>query len=174
MLEKYYPYAYAGSVFDIDYVKLYACGYRAILFDIDNTLVHHGADATPEVEALFREIHGIGLKTLLLSNNDEERVQRFIRNIDTPYLCDADKPDPAAYQKAAEMLGVSKKEAIVIGDQIFTDILGANRCGMPSILVHYIMIPGVTKIGKKRYLEKAVLSMYQRSKYRNRLGNILK
>ena len=113
MLEKYYPYEYAQSVFDIDYVKLYTLGYRAILFDIDNTLVHHGEDATPEIEALFREIHSIGLKTLLLSNNDDARVKRFIRNIDTPYLCDADKPNPEAYRKAAELLGVGKKEVIV-------------------------------------------------------------
>ena len=174
MLEQYYPYAYAPSVFDIDYVKLYTLGYRAILFDIDNTLVHHGDDATPEIEELFRYIHSIGLKTLLLSNNDDARVKRFIRNIDTPYLCDADKPDPAAYRRAVELLGVSKKEAIVIGDQMFTDILGANRCGMPSILVHYITIPGVTKIGKKRYLEKAMLYLYEKSKYSGRLGSILK
>ena len=174
MLEKYYPYEYAYSVFDIDYVRLYTLGYRAILFDIDNTLVHHGDDATPEIEQLFRDLHSIGLKTLLLSNNDEKRVRRFIRNIDTPYLCDADKPDPAAYRKAAAMLGCSRKEVIVIGDQMFTDILGANRCGMPSILVHYITIPGVTKIGKKRYLEKALLALYRKSKFSHRLGKILK
>ena len=174
MLEKYYPYEYAQSVFDIDYVKLYTLGYRAILFDIDNTLVHHGEDATPEIEALFREIHSIGLKTLLLSNNDDASVKRFIRNIDTPYLCDADKPNPEAYRKAAELLGVGKKEVIVIGDQMFTDILGANRCGMPSILVHYITVPGEKWIGTKRYIEKAVLYLFGKSRYSHRLGRIIK
>ncbi len=174
MLERYYPYEYADSVFDIDYVKLYSLGYRAILFDIDNTLVHHNDDATPEIEELFRYIHSIGLKTLLLSNNDEERVKRFIRHIDTLYLCDADKPNPEAYWRAAELLGVGKKEAIVIGDQMFTDILGANNAGMPSILVHYITVPGEKWIGVKRYIEKAVLRLHRKSGYSHRFGKILK
>ena len=94
MIREFYPSAYADSVFQLDYQKLYRHGYRGILFDIDNTLVHHGDDSTPEIDRLFRTIHETGLKTILLSNNDEERVLRFIRNIDTLYICDAGKPDP--------------------------------------------------------------------------------
>ena len=57
VLERWYPWGWAPNVFAIDYAKLQALGYkRAFLFDIDNTLVHHGADATPKVEALFREL----------------------------------------------------------------------------------------------------------------------
>ena len=70
MIKKYYPYEYAESVFMIDYQKLYQKGFRGIIFDIDNTLVHHGDDSTPEIDDLFRKIQGLGLKTLLLSNND--------------------------------------------------------------------------------------------------------
>ena len=94
MIKKYYPYEYAESVFMIDYQKLYQKGFRGIIFDIDNTLVHHGDDSTPEIDDLFRKIQGLGLKTLLLSNNDRGRVERFIKNIDTPLgkvqikLCD--------------------------------------------------------------------------------------
>ena len=82
MIKKYYPYEYAESVFMIDYQKLYQKGFRGIIFDIDNTLVHHGDDSTPEIDDLFRKIQGLGLKTLLLSNNDRGRVERFIKNID--------------------------------------------------------------------------------------------
>ena len=99
MFRRFYPYAYTRSVFSIDYAKLRDKGFRAVVFDIDNTLVHHGDKSTPEVDALFRSIHKIGLKTLLLTNNDEERVQRFIKNIDTLYICDAEKPHPTAYFK---------------------------------------------------------------------------
>ena len=83
MLERWYPTAHVPSVFAIDYEKLAALGYKGILFDIDNTLVHHGDDSTPEVDALFRHIHSLGLKTLLLSDNSAARIERFNRNIRT-------------------------------------------------------------------------------------------
>ena len=56
MFKKFYPYEYANSVFDVDYKELYNKGYKGIIFDIDNTLVHHGDDSTKEVDELFREI----------------------------------------------------------------------------------------------------------------------
>lgn len=174
MLKKLFPYEYADSVFAVDYKKLRKKGFKAVIFDIDNTLVHHGDNSTPEIDQLFRDIHTAGLKTLLLTNNDDERVQRFIRNIDTLYICDAEKPDPAGYLKALRMLGVKKNEAVCIGDQIFTDVLGANRCGIPNILVKFITLPNEKKIGKRRHLENLILRFYKLSRASHRLGNILK
>lgn len=175
MLKKFYPYEYAESVFAIDYKKLYDLGFRGIIFDIDNTLVHHGEDSTPEVDALFSEIQSIGLKTVLLSNNTDERIERFLENIDSPYVYDAHKPETEGYFKALEILGVEKEKAVVIGDQVFTDILGANKCGIPSILVKFLRKATEKKIGKKRQLEKAVLFTYKlRKSYRNRIGDIMK
>jgi len=175
MLEKFYPYEYVDNVFVIDYEKLYNKGYRGLIFDIDNTLVHHGDDPTEQVDNLFKEIQNIGLKTLLLSNNNEARVKRFLKNIDSLYICDAEKPNINNYLKAVEMLNVKKEEVLYIGDQIFTDILGANRSGIPSILVKFIRLANETKIGKRRHLENIILSFYKRNKkYRNRLGDVLK
>ena len=93
MLERWYPTAHVPSVFAIDYEKLAALGYKGILFDIDNTLVHHGDDSTPEVDALFRHIHSLGLKTLLLSDNSAVRIERFNRNIRTLFIAEAGKPE---------------------------------------------------------------------------------
>lgn len=175
LLNRYYPWEYSESVFDIDYRKLAADGFKAVIFDIDNTLVHHGDDSTPEIDRLFEEIHSAGLKTLLLTNNDEERVLRFIRNIDTLYVCDAEKPDTAGYKKALGLLEVTADQAVCAGDQLFTDVLGANKAGIPSVLIHYIYIPGVTKIGKKRYIEKLIMWFWSRSKrYSHCLGSIIK
>lgn len=175
MLRLFYPCEYVDSVFAIDYQKLYDKGYRAVIFDIDNTLVHHGKDSTPAVDDLFRRIHATGLKTLLLSNNSEERILRFLRNIESLYICDARKPRKPGYLKAVEMLGVSIEETVFVGDQVFTDILGANLAGMDSILVAYIRRPGETKIGIRRNLEKIILKCYALSrKYRHRLGDIQK
>ena len=168
MLKKFYPNSYVDSVFNIDYPKLYKLGYRGIIFDIDNTLVHHGDDSTPEVDELFKYIQNIGFKTLLLSNNSNERVKSFIKNIDTLYIHNAEKPKKKNYLKAIEMLEIKKEEAVVIGDQVFTDVLGANRSKLDSILVEYIKEPNETNIGKRRKLENKVLEFYFKSKkYKN-------
>ena len=169
-----FPGAYANSVFHIDYPKLYQMGYRGILFDIDNTLVHHGDDATPEVEELFQALHKLGFTTLLLSNNGEGRVRRFIKNIDTLFICNADKPKNGGYQRALDMMQLRRSEALCIGDQIFTDILGANRSRIDSILVHYIAVPGERKIGIRRRLEQVILTLYRHSRSRrNKLCDIV-
>lgn len=86
LISRYFPYEYVEDVFSIDYKRLYEKGYRGLVFDIDNTLVPHGADSTKEVDDLFVRIHETGLKTLLLSNNSEARIKRFLANIDTLYI----------------------------------------------------------------------------------------
>jgi len=172
MLKKFYPGSYIDSVFSIDFQKLYQKGYRAILFDVDNTLVHHGDDSNEAVDALFRSVQQLGFQTLLLSDNNEARLQRFLKNIDSPYIAEAGKPAPQSYLKALDMLNVSPEQAVCIGDQIFTDILGANRSGIDSILVHFIQVRPDERIGIRRHVERLILKFYRRSKRYNRLGDI--
>ena len=174
MLGRFYPHEYAEDVFALDYGKIYRKGFRAIIFDIDMTLVPHGEDSTPKIDALFKKIHAIGLKTLLLTNNDEPRVKCFIKNINTPYICNAAKPAPDAYLRAIDVLGVQKDETLFVGDQIFTDILGANKAGIANILVKYVTAHEETDIGIRRRLEKIILKFYSLSSYRHRLGDIFR
>ena len=175
LLSQFYPYEYAQSVFDIDYQKLYDLGFRGLLFDIDNTLVPHGKDSTPEVDALLKDLQSIGLKVLMLSNNDDERITRFLKNVDAPFVSEADKPAVKGYLRALELLGIEKTEAVCIGDQVFTDVFGANRCGIASILVKFIHPKGDRKIGKRRRAEQLILLTYfARKKYVRRLGGITK
>lgn len=175
MLRLFYPCEYLDSVFQIDYEKLRAKGYKAVIFDIDNTLVRHGYESNARVDALFEEIHNIGLKTLLLSNNSRERIEEFLENIDSLYIHEANKPLPKNYLKAVKMLEVKKSEAVFIGDQVFTDIFGANLSGIDSILVKYLRDPDETYIGKRRELEKLILGFYEKSRSRRRgIGDIIK
>ena len=175
MFHLLFPFEYVDSVFCIDYDKLFQKGYKGVIFDIDMTLVPHGADSTKEIDELFQTVRRAGLKTLLLTNNSEERVKRFIKNIDTLYLCDANKPNPEGFLKAVEMLGVNKNETVFIGDQIFIDIYGANRCGIASILVKYVTAEVETRIGIRRNLENVILAFYRITRiYQHRLGDILK
>lgn len=175
MLKKFYPYEYVESVFTIDYEKLYKSGYKGIIFDIDNTLVAHGEDSTPQVDELFKKIQNIGFKTFLLSDNGEKRIKKFIENIDCPYISNAGKPKVNNYIKAIDIMELNKNEIVFIGDQTFTDILGANKSGIPNILVKYIGYYTEQKIGIKRNIEKIILKLYKKSKkYQHRLGDIEK
>ena len=72
MLENFYPDEYVDSAYSIDYQKLYDRGYRGLLFDIDNTLVPHGAPADERAIAFFRHLRGIGFSSCFLSNNKKE------------------------------------------------------------------------------------------------------
>lgn len=174
MLKQLFPCEYAESVFAIDYDKLYAHGIRGVIFDIDNTLVHHGDPSTPAVDKLFDKIHAAGLKTLLLSDNTRERVEMFNKNINTLCIDSAGKPDPACLKKALGMLGLKRGQVVYVGDQMFTDILCANRAKIKSVLVKFIMLPDETRIGVRRYAEYALLALWRRTKYAHTIGDIYK
>jgi len=162
-------------VFDIDFKKLKDKGFKAVIFDIDSTLVPHGSDTTDDIDTLFKEIHSLDLKTLLLSNNSAERIESFNRNIKTTYIPLANKPYKSNFLKAIELLDVDKSEVVLIGDQLFTDVLGANLVGIPNILVQFLMYEHEVNIGKKRKVEKLLLKYYFiRKKYSERLKDIRK
>ena len=118
MLERWYPTAHVPSVFAIDYEKLSALGYKGILFDIDNTLVHHGDDSTPEVDALFRHIHSLGLKTLLLSDNSAVRIEHSTA-ISARFLLLAASPTPLPTAGPAPYWACRPEQVVCVGDQVF-------------------------------------------------------
>ena len=164
-----FPCEYVEDVNSIDYAALLRKGYSALIFDIDNTLVPHGTDSTPQVDAFFTRLHAMGFHTLLLSNNSEERISRFNRNIGTLFIADAGKPSPAPFVKALEMLGAAPRQAVMIGDTTHTDILGANRAGIASILVKYIGYYNKEKKGLRRRLERIMLMFFPLVARRRRL-----
>lgn len=154
------PDDYADSAYTLDYAQLYARGYRGLIFDIDNTLVPHGAPATPEVHALFARLHAMGFRTLVLSDNSAQRVQTFLQGIDTQFINSARKPRPGAFRRAVRLLGLPKSQIVCIGDQIFTDLLGAHLSGLDGILVKYIGHDAPGPKGKRRAAEAWILAHY--------------
>ncbi len=164
MFSRFYPDRIEHSVYDIDFDELYQNGKRGILFDIDNTLVMHGADANDAAETLFARLSLLGFKTCLISNNDEERVCRFNRNIRTNYIYKAGKPGKTGYIKGMELMGTKRHETIFVGDQLFTDIYGAKKCGIDNIYVERISNKEEIQIVLKRRLEWFVLRSYMKSK----------
>lgn len=162
MLEKFYPDRYVDSTYEIDFEDLYENGYRGVVFDIDNTLVMHNADADEKAKKLFYKLEQIGLKSCLLSNNQVERVERFNKEIGTKYIYNAHKPSIKNYQRAMELMGTKRENTIFVGDQIFTDVYGANRAGITTVLVKPIDPKEEIQIVLKRYLEKIVLHFYKK------------
>ena len=162
MFQSFYPDEIQESTYEIDFEELYKKGYRGVLFDIDNTLVKHGADATEQAKALFQKLEEIGMRSCLISNNKEERVKRFNKDIGTQYIYDAHKPSGKNYKKAMELMGTNLGNTIFIGDQLFTDVYGAKRIGMKNILVRPIDPKEEIQIVLKRYLEKIVLYFYSK------------
>lgn len=174
MLRQFYPWEYVSSVFAIDYDKLYELGYRGLLFDIDNTLVPHGTPSTPEVDALFARLREKGFACLMLSNNGVQRITSFLEQIEADYIDNAGKPDPTAYHQAVQRLGLKPEQVLMIGDQVFTDIRGANRASLASILVEFIGAKTEKHWGKRRRAEQLILLCYRFSRARHRLGGITK
>jgi uncharacterized protein len=162
MLQRFYPKRIADSSYAIDYEKLYQEGYRGVIFDIDNTLVEHGADADQRAINLIARLKKIGFQVCLISNNKEERVTRFNREIKVNYIHNARKPAGKNFIKATKIMGTTIDTTVFVGDQLFTDVWGANRVGMMTYFVKPIGPKEEIQIVLKRKLERIVLRQYRK------------
>ena len=160
MLEKFYPGEYLDSTYVIDFDRLYEEGYRGIIFDIDNTLVPHGAPSDKRAEKLFEGLKKMGFQCCLLSNNQYQRVSSFNEKIQVHFIENAHKPSRKNYLKAMELMGTKIENTLFVGDQLFTDVYGAKRVGIHNILVKPIHPKEEIQIVLKRKLEKIVLFFY--------------
>lgn len=164
MLQRFYPDYYYNSTYEIDFQYYYNMGIRGIIFDIDNTLVPHGADADERAIALFKRLRETGFSTCLLSNNKEPRVMRFNEIIQSEYIFKAGKPGRKGYQRAMECMGTTIEQTMFVGDQLFTDVWGAKMAGMTCVLVCPIHPQEEIQIVLKRYLERIVLRSFGKKK----------
>lgn len=162
IFEKFYPEEYMTSTYAIDFEKKWEEGYRGLIFDVDNTLVPHGAPADERSISLFKELKKIGFDAVLLSNNKEERVKTFNEKIGVSYIFKANKPATANYKKAMEMMGTTTEDTLFVGDQLFTDVWGAKNTGIHTILVMPINPKEEIQIVIKRVFEKIVLYFYKK------------
>ncbi len=162
MLEPFYPDEYLDSAYAVDYAGFYRRGYRGVIFDIDNTLVPHGAPADARAKALFARLRELGFSSCLLSNNKRPRVEMFNEEIQTLFIEKANKPSVKSYRRAMELMGTTRETTLFVGDQLFTDVLGARRAGIHAVLVKPIHPKEEIQIVLKRYLERIVLYFYKR------------
>lgn len=161
MFERFFPDTTVSSTYAIDYEKLYLEGYRGILFDIDNTLVEHGKEATEQAMKLFRRLRKIGFECCLISNNKKKRVHMFNEKIGVHTVFNAHKPAKKGYYYAMELMDTRPENTVFVGDQLFTDIFGAKRIGLKNFLVKPINEKEEIQIVLKRRLEHIVLKEYR-------------
>ena len=164
MFKMFFPDEYLESTYKINFEELYRKGYRGIIFDIDNTLVPHGAPSDQKSEKLFENLKQIGFQCCLLSNNQYQRVSSFNEKIQVHFIENAHKPSRKNYLKAMELMGTSLENTLFVGDQLFTDVYGAKRVGIHNILVKPIHPKEEIQIVLKRYLERIVLFFYHRGR----------
>ena len=162
MFDTFFPDEIQQSAYMIDFDQLYADGYRGLIFDIDNTLVPHGAPADDRAKALFAHLKELGFSCCLLSNNQLGRVKMFNDDVNVHFIEDAHKPSTKNYIKATRLMGTKKSNTIFVGDQLFTDVWGAKRAGIRNILVRPIHPKEEIQIVLKRYLERIVLYFYRK------------
>lgn len=156
-----FPAYYAKSVLDVTPEFIRACGCSAVMADIDNTISHVDApDATPEGERWMNILREAGIPFGFISNNDPPRVEPFAEKYGAGYFCHAEKPKPNGYYKLAEQLKKPVSECMLVGDQLFTDVLGGNNAGMCTVIVTPLCEnDDPVAFRKRRKLEKLLLGI---------------
>ncbi len=172
MLEKFVPDMYVQSIYRIDYEKLKNMGIKLVIFDLDNT-ISSVLDNEPSKEAilLMEHIKELGLRPILMSNSRKSRVEPFKNKLLIDSLAMSKKPTKYGYNKILSVYRRTCEEVACIGDQLVTDIYGANKMGMTSILVNPISKKDKTITLFNRFLEGIIIKkltkrdMFKRGEY---------
>ncbi|WP_163653007.1 YqeG family HAD IIIA-type phosphatase [Listeria sp. PSOL-1] len=158
MLKQFSPDKMLLTPFGITAEHLRDLGKKAVLTDLDNTLLAWDElDATDEIINWFTLLEEEGIKVMLLSNNSVERVERIARRADIPFIARAKKPLAKNFQKALAELDVKPEETVMIGDQIMTDILGGNRQKLMTIFVRPVKETDGLATKFNRLMERFIL-----------------
>lgn len=149
------PDVVCRSLYVLDMDALAKRGIRGLMVDLDNTLIaYKNDDVTEEAVRWVQKAHASGFKVCITSNARSGRVRRFAEALSVPGIPNAAKPISRAFHKAMSMLQTTPDESAIIGDQLFTDVLGGNRLGVLTVLVNPLSTAelGATKL--MRRLEK--------------------
>ena len=165
-----YPKEYLNSVKDISIELLNKNNIKGLILDVDNTLISLDKKMPAGIVEWVKNIKAKGIKICILSNSNKiDKVEAVAKLIETPYIFFGKKPLKSGFLRAQNILKIKAENIAVVGDQIFTDVIGANRCNMFSILVKPIEEKDylITKI--KRPLEKMIIKKYQKNKLKSSL-----
>ena len=166
LLKNLIPNLHLHSIFDIDFQQLKARGIHGVITNLDNTLVEHNApNATEHLISWIQTLREHDLRVVIVSNNRQIRVSDFARPLGIPFVYEARKPFGDPFDRALRLLHTRRRETVVVGDQLLTDIYGGNRNGFYTIWVDPIAkregLP--TKIN--RFFERIIYAYLKRKGY---------
>lgn len=160
-----YPKTYLEKVTDIKEEFLLENNIKGIILDVDNTLIYYNKELLKDVDVWCENLVDKGIKFCIVSNsNKKEKVKMVADKLNIPYISFGMKPLKRGLNKAKRIMGLPSKNIAVVGDQIFTDVIGANRSGMFSILVKPLETKDIFITKIKRPLEEAVIRKYLKHK----------
>ena len=159
------PYIDYYRILDITKEDFDRMGIAGLILDVDNTLTTHDNPVPLDhVIEWLRNMQDSGIKMMIVSNNHSERVKPFAEMLGLDYVSEGRKPLNDGFKRAINLMNLPKEKVAVIGDQIFTDILGANLFGIKSILVEPIELEKKGFLHFKRIIEKPILKHYRKIK----------
>lgn len=157
------PDLYIGSLAEIDFGEYYKQGYRLVLLDIDNTLSQHGQNvcgdyAKSQVSRILLE----GMECLIVSNARTARAKTYADSLGIPFVPRAGKPSKKGVREALRMFPqYQKKQLMIVGDQLLTDILAGNRSGIHTVLVDPISSEEPGQVRIKRPVERGIKRLFR-------------
>jgi uncharacterized protein len=172
MFERFVPDIYVKSIYYINYDRLWKNGVRCLLFDMDNTITPcYINKPTKRLKMLFDELKDKGFKIIIMSNAPKHRIDPFKNYLLVDGCSFSLKPKKDRYVKIMEKFKFKNTEVAAIGDQLLTDIWGANRMDIKSILVNPLTPKDHTVTILNRFIEKIIynrlstLELLKRGKY---------
>ncbi len=162
MEEAYFPDRYINRITDINSGFFKEEGVEGVIIDIDNTVIDENKNLIDGLVEWNNELRDNGIEVIILSNTvDKPKVFKIASLLDVDYFIFARKPNLGGFKKAQRHLGLPSEKIAVIGDQIFTDVLGANRSGMLSVLVNPLQEHLDFFVTKwRRPIEERILAKY--------------
>lgn len=164
-----YPREMLNKVEEISIEFIQKNKLKALILDVDNTLIDYDKKLSEDKIKWARNLRGQGVKLYILSNtNKKAKVEKVAKALEIPYIMFAKKPSKSGFLKIQKELKLAPEQIGVVGDQIFTDVIGGNRCKMFTILVEPIDKKDLLITAWKRPIEEKIKEKYRKTKEKNK------
>ncbi len=171
----FYPKIYLENILEIKYEILEKNNIKGIILDMDNTLIDFNVNIVNGAKQWVKELKEKGIKLIIVSNsNKTEKLEKTSKELEIDYIKFGMKPFKIGLMKAQKILQIEPENIAVVGDQLFTDVLGANRCKMFSILVKPLDEKDIILTIIKRPLENYILQKYMKKTRNEEKNNVYK